>query len=149
MTEPRLPRLLGFMGLLPQLFAVLLIWLRDPQWHFAALAMAYFYAATILSFLGGLWWGLAARSERPPSWAFLAAVAPQLIAFASAWPWAIGAPWPGPSMIVLAVALVAALGVDVALYRRGIAPPWWLSLRAPLSLGLGVLTFLGAMLPPP
>ena len=148
MTEPRLPRLLGFMGLLPQIFAILMIWLRDPAWSFTALAMAYFYAATILSFLGGLWWGLAARSDRPPSWVFVAAVAPQLIAFASAWPWAVGAAWPGPSMIVLGVTLIGSLAVDALLHRRGLTPDWWLSLRAPLSIGLGVLTILGALMPP-
>ena len=149
MTESRLPRLLGFMGLLPQLFAVTFIWLRDPDWTFAALAMAYFYAATILSFLGGLWWGLIARSDRSPGWAYVAAVVPQLVAFLSAWPWVVGAPWPQPSMMLLGVALIASIGVDIALYRGGHTPGWWLNLRTPLSIGLGALTLIGAWLPAP
>ncbi|WP_404365576.1 hypothetical protein AB5I39_09185 [Sphingomonas sp. MMS24-J45] len=37
-------------------------------------------------------------------------------------------------------ALIAALGVDLMLARRGMVPPWWMSLRLPLSFGLGGLT---------
>lgn len=149
MIEPRLPRLLGFMGLLPQVFALFILWLDDPAWSFAALALSYFYAATILSFLGGMWWGMAARADRPPGWIFIAAVLPQLIAFFSAWPWVVGAAWPQPSMILLGFTIVATLPVDRALYRRGIAPLWWMSLRMPLSIGLGLLTVIGALLPAP
>ena len=39
-----------------------------------------------------------------------------------------------------------ALLVDRALVRAGIAPPGWMALRVPLSLGLGVLTLAAAAL---
>ena len=146
MTPPRLPRLLGLAGLLPQLAAVLVLFGRDPATHFTALALAYAYAALILSFLGGLWWGLGARAEHPPAWLWIAAIAPSLVALASAVPWAVGEPWPGPSLIVLGAALLAALVIDREVARRDLAPPWWLALRVPLSVGLGVLTLVaGAM----
>jgi hypothetical protein len=48
--------------------------------------------------------------------------------------------------VVLGVSLVGALLVDRALVRSGIAPPGWMALRVPLSLGLGVLTMLAAAL---
>lgn len=131
---------LGLSGLLPQLAAVAVLLSGDSDWHYLALAMAYFYAATILSFLGGLWWGLAARAGRAPGWVWVAAVMPSLIAFFSAWPWATGEPWPGPSMVVLGLSLIAALAVDVLLVRDGLAPAWWLRLRVPLSAGLGGIT---------
>ena len=67
---------------------------------------------------------------------------PSLFALASAVPWAVGEPWPGPSLILLGVALIAALGVDHLLARRGLVPAWWMRLRIPLSLGLGLLTLL-------
>ncbi|WP_374146957.1 DUF3429 family protein [Sphingomonas sp. 28-63-12] len=134
------PRLLGIAGLLPQLAAGYVLLENNPDWHFTALAMAYAYAALILSFLGGLWWGLAAAAARPPAWLWYAAIVPSLIALGSGWPWATGQPWPGPSMVVLGVALMAALGVDWRLQQTGIAPVWWLSLRIPLSLGLGGIT---------
>ncbi|WP_088183652.1 DUF3429 domain-containing protein [Sphingobium sp. Z007] len=149
MHIPSTPRILGLLGLLPQLIAVLLIAAGDMEWRFAALAMAYFYAATILSFLGGLWWGLIAKDDRAPGWIYAAAVVPQLLAFASAWPWAIGAAWPGPSMTVLGIALIASLTVDRRLARLGLTPSWWLMLRTPLSIGLGGLTLIGAWLAGP
>lgn len=139
---PRTARLLGLAGLLPQLAAGYVLLENNADWRFTALAMAYAYGALILSFLGGLWWGLAAQAKNPPGWIWYAAVMPSLIAFASAWPWATGAPWPGPSMIALGVALIASLGVDWQLQRTGVAPGWWLELRLPLSIGLGGLTLL-------
>lgn len=140
MTPPRLALWLGLSGLLPQLLCAALIFGHVDAWRFTAEAMAYFYAAVILSFLGGLWWGLAARADRVPGWLWVAAVIPSLIAFFSAWPWAVGEPWPGPSMTVLGLGLIGALAVDWRLVRDGLAPGWWLRLRVPLSLGLGGLT---------
>ncbi len=143
---PPIARLLGLSGLLPQLGAVALLLSGDPQSRYSALAIAYAYAALILSFLGGLWWGLAARTDSPPRWLWFASVAPSLIALVTAWPWMVGLRWPGPSLVVLGISLIAALLIDRALVRDGIAPPGWMALRAPLSLGLGVLTMLAAAL---
>ena len=143
---PPIARLLWLSGLLPQLAAVALLLSGDPQSRFSALAIAYAYAAIILSFLGGLWWGLAARTDSPPRWLWFASVAPSLIALVTAWPWMVGLRWPGPSLVVLGISLIAALLVDRALVKAGIAPPGWMKLRMPLSLGLGVLTMLAAAL---
>ena len=142
---PPLARWLGFAGLLPQLAMVAVLIQGRLDERFIALSIAYAYAALILSFLGGLWWGLAARAERPPSWLWYASVAPSLIALASAWPWAVGEPWPSPSLIALGLALIGSLAVDWALARDGIAPPGWMALRLPLSLGLGGLTIVAAL----
>lgn len=146
MSPPPLARWLGLAGLLPQLAALALLLGGDPAVRFQALALGFAYAALILSFLGGLWWGLAARAERAPGWLWIAAVLPSLIALASAWPWSEGKPWPGPSLIVLGAALIGALGIDWQLVRQGLAPRWWLALRVPLSLGLGLATLaIGAL----
>ncbi|MEG3169098.1 DUF3429 domain-containing protein [Sphingomonas sp. LB3N6] len=143
---PPIARLLGLSGLLPQLGAVALLLSGDPQSRYSALAITYAYAAIILSFLGGLWWGLAARTDSPPRWLWFAGVAPSLIALVTAWPWMVGLRWPGPSLVVLGISLIGALLVDRALVRAGLAPPGWMALRVPLSLGLGVLTMLAAAL---
>ncbi|MEH3108136.1 MAG: DUF3429 domain-containing protein [Sphingomonas fennica] len=138
---------LGLAGLLPQAAAVAVLASGSSWWHFAALAIAFAYAALILSFLGGLWWGLAAPlGDRAPGWLWIAAVAPSLVAFAAFLPWVFGAEWPGPSLVVLAVAILASLGVDRRLVRAGIAPIWWMALRLPLSIGLGLLTLAAAIL---
>lgn len=143
---PTIARLLGFAGLLPHIAVVLVLLERNNELRFFALAMGYAYAALILSFLGGIWWGFAARAERAPLWLWVAAVLPSLIALASFLPWATGEPWPGPSLIVIGVALIGSLGVDWQLHRLGLAPDWWLRLRLPLSLGLGTLSIAMAAL---
>lgn len=140
MSPPPLPRWLGLAGLLPQLAVAAIVFSGDNALRFSALSLGYAYAALILSFLGGLWWGLGAGVERPPEWLWIAAIVPSLLALGTAVPWATGEPWPGPSMIVLGIALIAALGIDRALGVRGLTPPWWMALRLPLSLGLGLLT---------
>ena len=143
---PTIARLLGFAGLLPHIAVVLILLERNSELRFSALSLGYAYAALILSFLGGIWWGLAAKAERAPNWLWIAAVMPSLIALASAIPWATGDPWPGPSLIIIGVALIGALGVDWQLARQGLAPDWWMRLRLPLSLGLGGLTLAMASL---
>lgn len=147
MSSLRLPMTLGFAGLLPQLFALAAILWGGPEWRFLALAMAYFYAATILAFLGGIWWGFAAAQPRAPQWIYGVAVLPQLLAVFTAWPWAVGKEWPGPSLVVLALGLILTLLVDRRLVRLSIAPSWWMVLRVPLSLGLAVLCLVIAAIP--
>ena len=144
---PRPAHWLGYAGLLPQLAVVLALLAGGPEWRFSALALGFAYAALILSFVGGLWWGLAAHdSARSPRWIWLAAVTPSLVALASTIPWAIGAAWPGPSLVLLGLSLASSPIIDVMLDRRGLCPPGWLALRTRLSLGLGALTLLSAVL---
>jgi hypothetical protein len=138
---PRLPRLLGYAGLLPQGAAALAIAGGSLDYRFTALALAFAYAALIFSFLGALWWGLAAaQPERAPDWVWLAGVAPSLIALACCVPWAIGAAWPAPSLMVLAAGIAGSTLVDRRLDRIGLCPSGWLRLRWRLSAGLAALT---------
>lgn len=141
MTPP-LARLLGFAGLLPQLACALAAWIGPEEWRWTALAMGWAYAALIFSFLGGLWWGMAAASpdeaRRAPPWIWFAAVAPSLIAFATFAPWVFGETWPEPSLLVLGAGILVSPLVDMRLVT--IRPTWWMNLRVPLSLGLGSAT---------
>jgi hypothetical protein len=146
-TVPGLPRRLGFAGLVPMIAVVAVLASGSTWWRFAALSIGYAYAATILSFLGGMWWGIASRqTDRHPPWIWFAAVTPSLVAFATAIPWAVGAAWPGPSLIVLGVSLMLSLLVDRRLVALALAPDWWMALRVPLSIGLGSLTIVSACL---
>ena len=135
---PRIAWYLGAAGLLPQVFA-LAATMREGD-RFIGLAAGYFYAALILSFIGGLWWGVASASDDPPDWLYGAAVAPSLIAFASGIPWMIGATWPGPSLALLGLAIIACLRVDNLLLRHGLISVGLFRLRLALSFGLGSLT---------
>lgn len=141
-----LSKRLGWAGLLPQLLAVVMIASRDPAWYFAALAFAACYAALILSFLGGVWWGLALTSPTAPRWAPIAAVVPTLIALGAFLPWMFGLPWPGPSLIIVGASLTASPWVDRALSRGETDAAEWLALRMRLSTGLGLLTIIAAWL---
>lgn len=108
-------------------------------WRWSALAFGWGYAALIFSFLGGLWWGLAAAaSDRAPAWLWLVSVLPSLAALATLTPWLIGSPWPGPSLVWLGLMLLASPLVDRRIAAAGLAPDWWMPLRLTLSAGLGL-----------
>jgi hypothetical protein len=131
--------------LLPQIACVLAVVL-DPRWRFTALAAGFGYAALIFSFLGGVWWGIGVARDRAPPWIYGLAVVPSLIAFGAYLPWVFGAAFPGPSLILLGLCLIASPLVDRALARGVDLPAGWLALRWQLSVGLGLLTLLLALI---
>jgi hypothetical protein len=149
-TRPVLPPralYLGYAGLAPQVLAVLLIASGSADYRFTALALAFAYAALIFSFLGGLWWGVAAADpEDAPPWVWIASVTPSLIALATFIPWTLGASWPEPSLIVLGASLIVTPLIDARLDRLKLVPAGWLIFRRNLSMGLGVLTIAAALL---
>lgn len=137
---PPLPRALGFAGLLPMAGLLALVFGGGDAMRFGALALGWLYAALIFSFLGGLWWGLAAATgPRAPVWLYTASVLPSLLALATLTPWLIGEPWPGPSLVWLGLGILASPLVDRRIAALGLAPPWWLALRLLLSAGLGLM----------
>lgn len=141
-------RALGYAGLLPQLLCIGLI-LVGHEWRYAGLAGGFAYAASIFSFLGGVWWGQAvqgAREGRPATTgAYLLAVMPSLLAVALFLPWTLGWEWPGPALLYLGALIMASPLGDRAL---GYAAPDFLRLRWHLSLGLGSLTIVLGLLAP-
>lgn len=139
---PRSARWLGFAGLMPQVALAVIVFGGPPDLRPTVVRLAACYAALILSFLGGTWWGLAAQSGRRfQLWIWLAAVAPSLFAFAALGLWVV-AQSPEASLAAIGAALIAALAVDYRLAASGLCPSGWLSLRTPLSLGLGGLCLL-------
>ena len=138
---PKLATRVGIAGLLPQAIAVLIV-IGGGEYRWSALAVGYGYAALIFSFLGGVWWGQALSTARTPGWIYAAAVAPSLIALGTYLPWIYGRDWPGPSLAVLGVCLIASPLVDRAIGRSIPLPDGWMKLRWILSSGLGGLTLL-------
>lgn len=140
-TPPPLPRIafvLGVAGLAPQALALFATFNEADR--YTGLAAGYFYAALIFSFLGGLWWGIAASRKDAPEWLYVAAVVPSLIAFATGIPWMTGDEWPGPSLGVLGIGILASILVDRTMFKQGLIDRSVLRLRLGLSLGLGLLT---------
>ena len=140
---PNMPRWLGLAGLLPQFACAAVVWLGPSDWIVPAQRIAAIYAGLILSFLGGMWWGIAAgapAAERRNAlgWLWIAAVTPSLIALACLIPLALDAGPLEPSLVMLGAALLVSLGVDARL--GALAPRWWMQLRVPLSVLLGAAT---------
>lgn len=138
----RLPRsfvLLGLSGIAPQAICLALVVHGGPE-RWIALAAGCAYAAVILSFLGGLWWMAALLAGRTEPGIMALAVLPSLFAWATFLPWCFGATWPGPSLVGLAVVLLASPLADRHLARTISFPAGWLRLRVAMATGLGVLT---------
>ena len=133
---PIAPLALGLAGLLPFWgLAVALAVHRPAGWPPAALDAALVsYAAIIVSFLGGIRWGLVvAREDGPGDWArYSFSVLPSLAAWAAL---LLAEPWRLAVLGLLALVLGAA---DQALVRSGVAPPWFGRLRLILSGGAGL-----------
>lgn len=153
MTPPapvgRTAFLLGFAGLLPQVAAVVTVAIARmaaPDSRFAALIMpalsiGLIYPLVILSFLGGMWWGLAMRRERRQGPLVGIAIVPSLAVLALAG-FLTATQRFDLTLVAIGSAILLTLPVDHALTRRGDAPENWMQLRIPLSVGLGVLTIL-------
>ena len=133
----------GLAGLLPQA-AFLALVLGDGSLRWIALAAACFYAALILSFLGGMWWMAALLGGLRAARYYAVAVIPSLLGLGALLPWCLGRTWPGPSLVALGIALLASQLVDHALAGHIAFPAGWLRLRLAMSGGLGLLTLLVA-----
>ncbi len=144
---PKAALVAGYAGLLPQVIAAARV-LSGMEYRWTGLAAAYGYAASIFSFLGGMWWGLAVTTRNNDVSAngmFALAVAPSLLSLATYLPWIWGWEWPGPSLAWLGIFLMLSPLADRWLSSRCALPPGWMKLRWHLSIGLGGITlFLAA-----
>lgn len=148
MKMPIFARWLGLSGLLPLMAVVAILgFAGGTEIARTALGLGLIYAALILSFLGGLWWGLAAASGKASAgWIWGVAVLPSLYAWVPLGLAQIGIIDVRLALALVGVGLAAALFIDRALAAAGLAPPWWMSLRWPLSGGLAALCLLAAAL---
>lgn len=131
---PVAARWLGFGGLLPFALAAVVGLLAPEPLRDLALRSLIGYGAVILSFLGGVRWGLAmATPER--LWGPLSiSVLPALLGWI-----ALLLPT-STALLTLALGFAAMLMVDLRLAE---APPWYRLLRLPLSLGAVIALLLG------
>lgn len=136
---PTVPLLLGLAGLIP--FWALAVGLLlhgglgiSPPTLDSALAT---YGAIIVSFLGGIRWGLAIPAgDAGPNYAI--SIVPSLVAWVLL---AAPEPWRLAGLGLVALVLGPA---DLGLVRAGLAPAWFGWLRIILSIGAGLALLLGA-----
>lgn len=130
---------LGLAGLLPQALCLALALMSGP-YHWLGLSAGCFYAAVILSFLGGMWWMTGVMAGAKQWGIYGLAVIPSLAGWIALLPWVFGWAWPGPSLAFLGVLLLISPLADIAIGRRFAPPPGWLRLRMAMAGGLGLLT---------
>jgi hypothetical protein len=128
---------LGYAGLLPFVGGALLVWLVWPEAHpYTTLALSA-YAAVIVSFLGGIHWGIGFGEAAPPASLFVWGVVPSLVAWV-----AVMMP-ASAGLVIHGVMLLVCYAVDRRVYpRHGLAA--WLTLRFRLSTVAALSCFLGA-----
>lgn len=137
-AAPSTPALwLGYAGLLPFVAGAALAWIAPTAGGPTGGAPLLAYAATIVSFLGGIHWGLALRDPLSREGQLLWGVTPSLVAWA-----ALLVPTRG-GLVVCAAALIACYLVDRRLYEReGLAA--WLTLRGRLTAIASLSCLIGA-----
>ena len=132
---PAAPLALALAGLVPFLWGAVTVLLPAlADWGTRAIGPRFvgpyllvFYGALILSFMGGVLWGFAARAGASGV-AYALSVVPAL--------WALfftggGA---GRAAGFLIAGFAGLLTLDVVFMRAELAPAWWLALRVPLTL---------------
>lgn len=131
-----LARLLGYAGLLPFIFCVATIWFAPSELGgFAAGALLY-YAAVILSFLGGILWGVAITSQERRFGLLWFSIVPPLIAWV-----ALLVPVEIAIWLLCAAFLLQGLW-DRHCVRLAIFPQWYGRLRLSLTTLVVILLLL-------
>lgn len=123
---PRAAALLGLAGVIPFAAGALGTVTRGALGTLAVQALLA-YGAVILSFLGGIQWGLATAHGRADLARLGLSVLPSLVGWAAL---LLGGAW---GLLLLAAAFVGVLAVDLGLTREGTAPPWFPRLRVALT----------------
>ncbi|MDY0744295.1 DUF3429 domain-containing protein [Paucibacter sp. R3-3] len=131
---------IAYWGLVPFIVGTGLVWLigdRDLEQHVFVTTALSSYAALVISFLGGIYWGLAARQPDGPSRPFVIGIVPSVVA----WIGVLMPPYSG--LVVHGVMLVAGYLVDRRFYPQlGVAA--WLTPRFRLSAVAALCCFLAA-----
>lgn len=128
---------LGYAGLLPFVTGAVLVWLVSAEAHpYVTLGLSA-YAALIVSFLGGIHWGIAFRQAQPAPSLFTWGVLPSFPAWV-----AVMMP-PSAGLVIHGVMLLVCYLVDRRVYpQQGLSH--WLTLRFRLSTVAALCCFLGA-----
>ena len=147
MTQvPRSALLLGLAGVIPFAWGALTTLLPNLQlWgaqtigpRFVGPYIQLFYGAVILSFMSGVLWGFATKTDgAQATTGYVLSVLPAL--------WAFFMTGGGPTSagIYLIAGFAGLLALDFMFWRWGLAPPWWMTLRVLLTVLVVVFLAIG------
>ncbi len=127
------PRLLGYLGLLPFIVSSLLVWV--PEYHHYAVQSLTIYAAVIVTFIGGVHWGLAMQTSKTFSnhddqyirKQFIFSVIPSLVA------WLAVVVAQQYSLIILTICFVSFWYLEKTIFSKALEN-WYTTLRNHLTL---------------
>jgi hypothetical protein len=139
LTIPKVAFWLGFSGLIPFVVAVAVGLLPAAPLHDLSLQALLAYGAVILSFLGGIRWGLAVATTDPADLfgPLFFSITPALLGWI-----ALLVP-SSTGLVLLALGFAAILIADLWLST---APYWYRSLRLPLSVGAIAALLMGLLI---
>lgn len=127
----RLAHQLSIVGLIPFLFLTLACWITHPDWLEGFVYAQSAYGIAILSFLGGIHWGVAltspeltaSQTKRALYWG----IVPSMIAWCSKINFGLG-------FFVLIFGFIVSYQIDKRLYLSYQMPAWFLVLRRYLTI---------------
>lgn len=134
-SVPPIALWLGAAGLIP--FAAGLLGTALPALAIIGPAGLLLYGAVILSFMGGVHWGLAIAAGPVRPLQLVVSVMPALLAWVAALVGGI------PGLLLESLGFVVLFGFDLVATDRGWAPIWYPALRVRLTAG-AVACLLGA-----
>ncbi|MFK7836060.1 MAG: DUF3429 domain-containing protein [Sulfitobacter sp.] len=146
---PPAPFILGFAGLIPFLWAALLV-LNLSSWQNGSLPAVLSgdgrlvmirYGGIILAFMSGVLWGFATQAQgRQAVAAYALSVVPAL--------WWFFMPGTGVTSALsnLTTGFIGLLLLDYAFHRWDLTPSWWMALRAQLTLVVVICLCIGIFL---
>ena len=127
----RLAHQLGVIGLVPFVFLSMACWIAHPEWMEGFVYAQSAYGIAILSFLGGIHWGVALTSPELTAEqikrALIWGVVPSMIACCSKLQFGLG-------FFVLMFGFIVAHQIDKKLYVTYQMPQWFLLLRLRLTV---------------
>lgn len=141
-TQKRIPQAaaaLGYAGAIPFIVTSLLSWFPDPLVSRAAIIMLIGFSVVILSFMGGVRWGIATSREGGPTFPQLTiAIVPAAVSWIALIIGSdmmdLGESAHATQLSLMIVAFILLLLSDLKITRAGEAPDWYPGLRIPLTL---------------
>jgi hypothetical protein len=128
----RIAWVLTIAGTIPFLAATAFILFGEARMRIPAIVALVTYSAVVLSFLGGIEWGLALReeagNERSRAVALGLSTVPSLAAWAVLW-----LPSPTQQLGTALAIFVFAWAADQYLTTRGLLPAWFVDLRTAIT----------------
>lgn len=134
-TIPPPAAVLGFGGLIPFAVPAAALWFVSSQYQFELATALVAYGAVILSFLGGIRWGLSVHPAHPQSgWSELTfSVVPSLIGWVALLVhWLVNQPL---ALVLLIIGFLLQYYRDRQALQHGLITRWFARLRFFLSCG--------------